>query len=153
MSKPLLQGMPTATHALTREQELHWLALRMTPGLGTRSAGQLIQKLRTPEAIFRASATELAGHGLARSIAQSIASGCAFEDAADQQNKLAEFDSQIIPITDPRYPRRLREIYGEWQEEAASLDEELRTVPIKDLVGVQYAAALALLDAVRRRAD
>jgi hypothetical protein len=48
--------------------------------------------------------------------------------------------------------RRLREIYGEWQEEAASLDEELRTVPIKDLVGVQYAATLALLDAVRREA-
>ena len=46
------QGMPTATHALTREQELHWLALRMTPGLGTRSAGQLIQKLRTPETIY-----------------------------------------------------------------------------------------------------
>ena len=45
------------------------------------------------------------------SIAQSIASGCAFEDAADQQNKLAEFGSQIIPITDPRYPQRLREIY------------------------------------------
>ena len=84
----------------------------MTPGLGTRSAGQLIQKLRTPEAIFRASATELEGHGLRpKSYAQSLSSGCAFEDAADQQNKLAEFGSQIIPITDPRYPQRLREIY------------------------------------------
>jgi DNA processing protein len=103
--------MPTATYALTREQELHWLALRMTPGLGTRSAGQLIQKLRTPEAIFRASASELTGDGLARSVAQSIASGCAFEDAADQQNKLSEFESVIIPITDSRYPQRLREIY------------------------------------------
>jgi DNA processing protein len=103
--------MPVLNYALTREQELHWLALKMTPGLGTRTAGQLVQKLRTPEAIFRASVTELEGHGLARSIAQSIASGCAFEDAADQQNKLAEFGSQIIPITDPRYPQRLREIY------------------------------------------
>ncbi|MBP2351053.1 hypothetical protein JOF29_002136 [Kribbella aluminosa] len=48
---------------------------------------------------------------------------------------------------------RLRKLYGEWQAEAASLDPELRTIPIKDLVGVQYAAALALLDAVRRRTD
>lgn len=103
--------MLTAARSLTREQELHWLALKMTSGLGTRSAGQLIQKLRTPEAVFRASVSELEGHGLARSIAQSIASGCAFEDAADQQNKLAEFGSEIIPITDPRYPQRLREIY------------------------------------------
>jgi DNA processing protein len=103
--------MPTAAHLLTREQELHWLALKMTPGLGTRNAGQLIRKLRTPEAIFRASASELEGHGLSRSIAQSIASGCAFEDAADQQNKLAEFGTNIISINDPRYPARLREIY------------------------------------------
>jgi len=103
--------MPSANYTLTREQELHWLALKMTPGLGTRSAGQLIRKLRTPEAIFRASPSELEGHGLPRSIAQSLASGCAFEDAADQQNKLAEFGSEVLPITDPRYPARLREIY------------------------------------------
>jgi hypothetical protein len=38
--------MPTlSTHAtLTKEQELHWLALKMTSGLGTRTAYQLIQK-------------------------------------------------------------------------------------------------------------
>jgi DNA processing protein len=105
--------MPSLTthSAPTAGQQLHWLALKMTPGLGTRSAGQLIQKLRTPEAIFRSSTSELEGHGLSRSIAQSIASGCAFEDAVDQQNKLAEFGTEIVPITDPRYPVRLREIY------------------------------------------
>jgi DNA processing protein len=101
----------SSVDALTREQELHWLALRMTPGLGARTAAQLVQKLRTPEAIFRASASELESHGLHRGVAQSLASGCAFEDAADQQNKLAEFDSCVIPITDSRYPCRLREIY------------------------------------------
>ncbi|HYP08674.1 MAG TPA: DNA-processing protein DprA [Bryobacteraceae bacterium] len=100
------------THApLTKEQELHWLALKMTPGLGTRTAYQLIQKLRTPEAIFRSSTSELEAHGLPRGIAQSVASGCAFEDAADQHNKLAEFGSTLIPITAPQYPDRLREIY------------------------------------------
>lgn len=103
--------MPIAAHSLTQEQELHWLALKMTPGLGTRTAGQLIEKLRTPEAIFRASASELAGHGIPRAVAQSISSGCAFDDAADQQNRLAEFGSEIVPITDSRYPPRLREIY------------------------------------------
>jgi predicted Rossmann fold nucleotide-binding protein DprA/Smf involved in DNA uptake len=53
--------MPTlSTHAtLTKEQELHWLALKMTSGLGTRTAYQLIQKLRTPEAIFRSSPASL----------------------------------------------------------------------------------------------
>ncbi|WP_329001696.1 M14 family zinc carboxypeptidase [Kribbella sp. NBC_00709] len=49
--------------------------------------------------------------------------------------------------------RRMRSLYREWQDEAATLDHELRTVPIKDLVGVQYAATLALLGAVRREAS
>ena len=105
--------MPSLTthSAPTADQQLHWLALKMTSGLGTRSAGQLIQKLRTPEAIFRSSTSELEAHGLSRSVAQSIASGCAFEDAVDQQSKLVEFGTEIVPITDPRYPARLREIY------------------------------------------
>jgi DNA processing protein len=105
--------MPTLTthSSLTREQELHWLALRMTSGLGTRTAYQLIQKLRTPEAIFRSSPSELEAHGLSRALAQSLASGCAFEDAADQHNKLAECGATIIPITGPAYPERLRQIY------------------------------------------
>lgn len=102
----------SSTHAaLTKEQELHWLALRMTSGLGTRTAHQLIQQLRTPEAIFRSSPSELEAHGLARGIAQSISSGCAFEDAADQHNKLGESGVKLIPITSPEYPERLREIY------------------------------------------
>ncbi|MFG1816785.1 M14 family zinc carboxypeptidase [Kribbella sp. NPDC049174] len=55
----------------------------------------------------------------------------------------------------PLHPlgRRMRELYREWQDEAASLDQELRTVPIKHLVGVQYAATLALLYAARREAN
>ena len=103
--------MPSFSPTLTREQELHWLALKMTPGVGFRSATQLIQKLRTPEVIFRSSCKELEEHGLPKSVAQSLASGCAFDDAADQQSKMAEFDTSIVPITDSRYPARLREIY------------------------------------------
>jgi hypothetical protein len=40
---------------VTSQDALYWLALRMTPGLGTRKAGQLLEIFRTPQAIFRAS--------------------------------------------------------------------------------------------------
>ena len=63
---------------LSREEELHWLALRLVPGLGARTAGKLLQRFRTPQAIFRASRTELEGAGVSGSVAQSIASGCAW---------------------------------------------------------------------------
>src|SRR5215471_1993732 len=96
---------------LSQDDLLHWLALRMTPGLGTRKAGQLIGVFRTPQSIFRASPSELESAGLSASVAQSIASGCAFDDAATQHQKLIEAGAVLIPIADPRYPPRLRDIF------------------------------------------
>jgi DNA processing protein len=96
---------------LTAEQELHWLALVMTPGLGARKAVQLIERFRTPDAVFHADAEELEAAGLAGSVARSIASGCSFDEAAAQANRLREFATEIVPISDPRYPELLREIY------------------------------------------
>src|SRR5579864_638992 len=96
---------------MTRETELHWLALRMTPGLGTRTAVQLIETFKTPQAVFRASRSELEAAGVASGLAQSVASGCAFDDAVTQQQKLAEAGAQVVPLTDPRYPARLKQIF------------------------------------------
>ncbi|HEV2690368.1 MAG TPA: DNA-processing protein DprA [Bryobacteraceae bacterium] len=97
--------------ALTKEDELHWLALRLIPGLGTRKSGQLVEQFRTPQAIFRASREELESSGLSGSVAQTIASGCTFEDAVDQQQKMLESGAALIPIADPRFPARLKEIF------------------------------------------
>jgi len=83
----------------------------MTPGLGTRTAVQLIETFRTPEAVFRASRSELEAAGISSGLAQSIASGCAFDDAVTQQQKLAEAGAVAIPFTDPRYPSRLKDIF------------------------------------------
>jgi DNA processing protein len=83
----------------------------MTPGLGTRKAGQLIGVFRSPQAIFRASRSELESAGVAAAVAQSIASGCAFDDAITQHQKLIEAGAVLIPLPDPRYPPRLRDIF------------------------------------------
>jgi DNA processing protein len=96
---------------LSREIELHWLALRMTPGLGTRTASQLIETFKTPQAVFRASRSELEAAGIPPGLAQSIASGCAFDDAVTQQQKVAEAGAVVIPLTDAHYPSRLKEIF------------------------------------------
>jgi len=101
--------MPAA--ALTKEEELHWLALRLIPGLGTRKAGKLVARFHTAQAIFRASRSELEASGLAGSIAQTIASGCTFEDAVDQQQKMLETGTALVAINDPRYPPGLKEIF------------------------------------------
>src|SRR5579863_8425516 len=101
----------TNTAGLTNEDELHWLALRMVPGLGTRRIGLLLERLRTPQAIFRASASELEAAGLGGAVARSVSSGCSFDDAASQQQKMREAGAQLITLSDSRYPEALRKIY------------------------------------------
>jgi DNA processing protein len=100
----------TAT-VISNDEQLHWLALKLVPGLGTRRSGQLVEHYRTPQAIFRASTSELEGSGVSGSVARSIASGCTFEDAVDQHQRMLDCGTTLIPITDPRYPPRLREIF------------------------------------------
>ncbi len=97
--------------ALTKEDELHWLALRLVPGLGPRKAGQLVAQFRTPTAIFRASRQDLEAAGLPGSLAQTIASGCTFDDAVDQQQKMLETGTALVPLSSADYPPRLKEIY------------------------------------------
>jgi DNA processing protein len=96
---------------LSQEEELHWLALKLVPGLGTRMSKRLLDRFRSPEAIFRASRSQLEAAGVSAAVAQSISSGCAFEDAATQQEKLKETNTVVVTIGDSRYPGPLREIY------------------------------------------
>jgi DNA processing protein len=102
---------PALKPALNKDDELHWLALRLIPGMGARKTGQLVAQFRTPQAIFRASRSELEASGLAGGIAQTIVSGCTFEDAVDQQQKMLEIGAILVSISDPRYPPRLKEIF------------------------------------------
>jgi DNA processing protein len=99
------------SEVLSQEEELHWLALKLVPGLGTRISKRLLDRYRSPQAIFRASRTDLEGSGVSGAVAQSIASGCAFEDAAAQHEKIKESGATLVTISDPRYPKLLREIY------------------------------------------
>ncbi len=100
---------PTAT--LSAEEELHWLALKMVPGLGTKRTLTLIDTFRSAEAIFRASRSELEEAGLPGSIAQTISSGCTFDDAIEQQGKARASGTQLVTINDAAYPSTLRDIY------------------------------------------
>jgi DNA processing protein len=103
-------AQPTLT-ANRSEEILHWLALRLVPGLGTVGTLKVLAKLKSPRAIFRASASELEGAGLSPAQARNVASGCSFEDAADQQQKMMDAGAQLISFHDPAYPAQLREIY------------------------------------------
>ena len=103
--------MSACVTSLSADEQLHWLALRMTPGLGAKTAVQLIQAFRTPQAIFRASKSEIEAAGASSGLARNLASGCAFEDAASQMQRLPDAGASLIPFTSDQYPSQLKEIY------------------------------------------
>lgn len=97
--------------AIGAEEQLHWLALRLVPGLGLKKSAYLIERLRTPQAIFQQSKSTLEGMGISGAIAQSIVSGCTFEDAVLEQQRMLDTGTTLIPLTSPDYPPLLRSIY------------------------------------------
>ncbi len=98
------------TTLVSAEEELHWLALRLSPGLGASKARDLVDRFRTPQAIFRASVSELESAGLGEGVARSLSSGCSFDDAARQQEKAKALGAGIIAYNHPLYPPQLREL-------------------------------------------
>jgi DNA processing protein len=97
--------------ARSPEEILYWLALRLTPGLGARKMAELLAHFGSPAAIFRATTADLESAGLNPSVARSLASGCAFEDAAGQHERLRQTGATLIALADPAYPARLAEIF------------------------------------------
>ncbi len=138
---------------LSREEELYWLALKLIPGLGTRTSGKLLDRLRTPQAIFRASRSELENAGLTGAVAQSIASGVTFEDAAAQQQLMADAGAQLITIGDSRYPQPLREIFDPPTVLFARGRVELLQSIMLGVVGTRRATPYGLAVAERISAD
>lgn len=103
--------MPGTTQLRSEEELLHWLAFRLTPGLGPKKAGELLARFGSPVAVFRATVSELEAAGLPGTVARSVASGCAFEDAAEQQERLRRSGAQAVALGDDVYPSLLSEIF------------------------------------------
>src|ERR1700722_6694996 len=90
---------------------LGWLALALTPGLGTRMAGKLLREMGNPLQIFSASLTELESHHLPAAVAQAIHSRRPLSDAAKELAAAQAAGCKLLTWDEPEYPARLREIY------------------------------------------
>lgn len=93
------------------ESYLGWLALGMTPGLGARNAAKLLRAFGSPEAVFRATLTELEGQHLQAAVAQAIHSGGPMSAAAKELAAVEAAGVRLITWDEPEYPALLREIY------------------------------------------
>src|SRR5580698_4140673 len=96
---------PSATHLA------EWLAISLTYGLGPTRSRKLVEHFGSPEAVFRASLTELESTGIQAVSAQSIATGKSAELAREEIARAAAAGVTVISMEDPSYPPRLKEIY------------------------------------------
>jgi DNA processing protein len=90
---------------------LEWLAISLTSGLGPTKARKLVERFGSPQAVLRASLTELEGAGIQVVSAQSIATGKSAELAREEIAKAAACEATVISSDDLCYPPRLKEIY------------------------------------------
>ena len=93
------------------DASLPWLALRLTPGLGSRLSAKLLRHFGSPDEVFRASLTELESCHLPAAVAQAVFAHAAFASAEKELAEIRRLGCQLVHWEEPTYPRRLLEIY------------------------------------------
>ncbi len=93
------------------EEEMHWLALRLVPGLGTRVALRLVEALGSALDVFRASSTELEALGVSSHVVRNIAAGTVYEEAIREAERARQLGISFLTFRSSDYPQLLKEIF------------------------------------------
>ncbi len=94
------------------EDIFHWLALSLTPGVGSVLIKRLLDRFKTPEAVFRAPLKELMKiEGLGEKVAGEIQKGPLEKSVKREFSLLERVEGKIIAFNDDAYPKRLKDIY------------------------------------------
>jgi DNA processing protein len=134
-------------------ESVYWLALALTEGLGPSRIRKLVEHFGAAEKIFQASLTELEATGMRAVSAQAIATGKSIELAQDELGKAAEAKAQIISLSDPEYPPRLKEIYDPPVILFVKGDVALLSQPGIAMVGTRHPTPYGIGMAERLAAD
>jgi len=95
------------------DNNYHWLALSLIPGLGNIALKNLLDRFGSPEQIFQASAYELSDvDGIRKEMAQKIVNREYTTDPLKEIKKIDRCNARIITYSDPDYPQLLKEIHG-----------------------------------------
>ena len=94
------------------EDIFYWLALSLTPGVGSVLIKRLLDRFKTPEIVFHASVKDLMKiEGLGEKVAGEIQKGPLEKSVKRELSLLEKVGGKIIAFNDDAYPRRLKDIY------------------------------------------
>lgn len=90
---------------------LPWFALKNVPGIGNHLFKKLIDRFKSPEAVFRASCEDLSSiEGISDRLASAVKKYKAPEDLKNEIDDVIKKGYKIVTMADHDYPRLLLEI-------------------------------------------
>ncbi len=92
-------------------ERLAWLALALTPGLGSRRILQAVERVGSALKLARLPMTALEAQRFPAPSVQFLADGQAWRAAEEEAGRLRSLGATFLPCDDALYPGRLREIY------------------------------------------
>jgi DNA processing protein len=107
----IIAADPKLSAAHADSNQILWLALTLTPGLGPTRSRRLVEFFGSVDRVFSASLTELEAAGLPVQSAQALGTGRSVELANEELARAAAADIHLVAFDDPAYPARLRQIY------------------------------------------
>lgn len=142
MKSPNQSGAPTPAPAEepqpSTEDQLAWLALALTPGLGPRRILQAYERLGTISRLFDLSLTELEGLQFPAPAVQFLFEGKARAEAEIELARVREQGALLLTYSDQDYPERLREIFDPPPVLWVRGDASLLSRPAIAIVGTRH---------------
>src|SRR5215472_7353124 len=94
------------------DASLSWLALTLTPSLASRLSARVLRRFGSPEAVFRASRTDLESCQLPAETTEAILKRKAFPRAEKELAGVRKTTGcSLLNWTEPEYPQTLLQIY------------------------------------------
>ena len=120
------------------DASLSWLALALTPGLGSRLCARLLKRFDSPEGVFRASLTQLESCNLPASTAQALFKKEACKRAEKELVAIRKIAGcGLINWTEPAYPQTLLQIYDPPVLFYVRGDPQILNLPSLGIVGTR----------------
>ena len=111
MPDAIIATDPKLSASVADSNQILWLALTLTPGLGPTRSRRLVELFGSVDRVFSASLTELEAAGLPVQSAQALGTGRSVELANEEIARASAAGVQLVAFADPAYPARLRQIY------------------------------------------
>lgn len=99
-----------ASHIMTSGDVKYWIGFNLVTGIGPVRVRALVQTFGSIEAAWKAAAEELRKAGLGEKLVQRLVEARSDLDLGKELARVQQLGLQVLPMDDPQYPARLKEI-------------------------------------------